>query len=109
MTSILSTFFLSTGVMGLFITQGSISTFCPPGVSIRKVAWPSQVSLIPFSFILAPLEDRILKQQLGPQLERLHGAILWTMWTTWTTWTRWTAATSPVQSCVTRKTTVGPA
>src|SRR5215468_2261398 len=51
MTSILSKVFLLDGVEGLFMTQGSTRICLPPGVSNRKVACPSQVTLIPLNLI----------------------------------------------------------
>src|ERR1700685_2423140 len=49
-----SAFFTSfslSGHMGLFITQGSTYTVAPSAVSMRKLAWPSQVSLLPARFM----------------------------------------------------------
>src|SRR5215813_334824 len=41
-------FFSLSGHIGLFMTHGSIRIVFPPGVSIRKVACPNHVSLMPF-------------------------------------------------------------
>src|SRR5215468_1895840 len=60
MTSILSKVFLLDGVEGLFMTQGSTRICLPPGVSNRKVACPSQVTLIPLNLISSPHKLKIL-------------------------------------------------
>src|SRR2546428_9257924 len=36
----------ASGVAGLFLRNGSTSNFVPPGVTISKAAWPSQVIVI---------------------------------------------------------------
>src|SRR5215813_8390140 len=53
MTSILSKLFLLDGVEGLFMTQGSTRICLPPGLSNRKVACPSQVTLIPLNLMIS--------------------------------------------------------
>src|ERR1700758_1755549 len=51
------TFFSASGHMGLFMTHGSMMTVLPPGVSMRKVACPNHVSLMPFKFMLPVAPD----------------------------------------------------
>src|SRR5215468_817092 len=79
MTSILSKLFLSDGVEGLFMTQGSTRICLPPGVSNRKVACPSQVTLIPLNLIGSPHKLKILvagsdNAQTGEALSNQHSA-----------------------------------
>src|SRR5579862_2988921 len=68
-TSTFFTCFSDSGHMGLPMTQGSIMIVLPPGVSMRNVAWPNQVSLTPCRFMIG-LPSYLLVSLVAAPIEK---------------------------------------